>query len=104
MASRDKAMPSVAVIGCGRWGKNLVRNFASLGALAAVCDIDGDLAAKAASDSDMASVLYWPSATCCATQSPTSVVEWPIRPACKLSMYSVVHRMRARSMVSAASA
>ena len=50
MASRDKAMPSVAVIGCGRWGKNLVRNFASLGALAAVCDIDGDLAAQAASD------------------------------------------------------
>lgn len=30
--------PRVAVIGCGYWGKNLVRNFASLGALAAVCD------------------------------------------------------------------
>lgn len=32
---------SVAVIGCGYWGTNLVRNFASLGALGAVCDADG---------------------------------------------------------------
>jgi predicted dehydrogenase len=30
--------PSVAVVGCGYWGKNLVRNFNLLGALAAVCD------------------------------------------------------------------
>lgn len=29
---------SVAVVGCGYWGKNLVRNFERLGALAAVCD------------------------------------------------------------------
>lgn len=28
----------VAVIGCGYWGRNLVRNFAQLGALAMVCD------------------------------------------------------------------
>lgn len=28
----------IAVIGCGYWGKNLVRNMAELGALAAVCD------------------------------------------------------------------
>ena len=28
----------VAVIGCGAWGKNLVRNFYHLGALAMVCD------------------------------------------------------------------
>lgn len=30
--------PSVAVLGCGHWGKNLARNFAELGALAAVVD------------------------------------------------------------------
>lgn len=35
---------SVAVIGCGYWGKNLVRNFAQLGALAAVCDTDQETA------------------------------------------------------------
>jgi UDP-2-acetamido-3-amino-2,3-dideoxy-glucuronate N-acetyltransferase len=28
----------IAVVGCGYWGKNLVRNFYELGALAAVCD------------------------------------------------------------------
>lgn len=30
--------PGVAVVGCGYWGKNLVRNFNQLGALRAVCD------------------------------------------------------------------
>lgn len=30
--------PSVAVIGCGYWGKNLVRNFHELGALGAISD------------------------------------------------------------------
>jgi UDP-2-acetamido-3-amino-2,3-dideoxy-glucuronate N-acetyltransferase len=32
--------PSVGVIGCGYWGKNLVRNFHELGSLAAICDVD----------------------------------------------------------------
>lgn len=32
--------PKVAVIGCGYWGKNLVRNFHQLGALAAIYDTD----------------------------------------------------------------
>ncbi len=31
--------PRVAVVGCGYWGKNLVRNFYELGALACVCDV-----------------------------------------------------------------
>jgi len=34
----DVSSPSVAVIGSGYWGKNLVRNFAGLGALSVVCD------------------------------------------------------------------
>ena len=34
------APPKVAVIGCGHWGKNHVRNFHQLGALAAVSDTD----------------------------------------------------------------
>lgn len=33
-------LPKVAVIGCGNWGKNLVRNFAHLGALGVICDAD----------------------------------------------------------------
>ncbi|OAN55158.1 oxidoreductase [Magnetospirillum moscoviense] len=40
--------PRLAVIGCGYWGKNLVRNFAALGALEAVSDRDGALAARIA--------------------------------------------------------
>jgi predicted dehydrogenase len=32
------AKPHVAVVGCGYWGKNLVRNFHQLGTLALVCD------------------------------------------------------------------
>lgn len=32
-------MVNVAVIGCGYWGKNLVRNFHQLGALRLVCDV-----------------------------------------------------------------
>jgi predicted dehydrogenase len=31
-------MSKVTVLGCGYWGKNLVRNFHALGALGAVCD------------------------------------------------------------------
>jgi len=37
---------NIAVIGCGHWGKNLVRNFAEIGALAAVCDPDNKVAEK----------------------------------------------------------
>src|SRR5438105_5844603 len=41
MASREENCPvRVAAVGCGYWGKNLVRNFAELGALAAICDPD----------------------------------------------------------------
>jgi UDP-2-acetamido-3-amino-2,3-dideoxy-glucuronate N-acetyltransferase len=40
----NSSCPRVAVIGCGAWGKNLVRNFAELGALTAVCDSDKEKA------------------------------------------------------------
>ncbi len=33
---------NIAVVGCGYWGKNLVRNFYELKSLYAVCDIDKD--------------------------------------------------------------
>ena len=36
----ETARPKVAVLGAGYWGKNLVRNFATLGALAAIVDQD----------------------------------------------------------------
>jgi UDP-2-acetamido-3-amino-2,3-dideoxy-glucuronate N-acetyltransferase len=34
--------PKVAVVGCGAWGQNLVRNFAHLGALAIACDANAE--------------------------------------------------------------
>ena len=42
----DVPQVPVAVIGCGYWGKNLVRNFAELGVLAAICDPDQATAAN----------------------------------------------------------
>ena len=37
---------NIAVVGCGHWGKNLVRNFFELGSLASVCDPNTGLAQK----------------------------------------------------------
>ena len=34
---------NIAVVGCGHWGKNLVRNFYELGVLASICDPDIDI-------------------------------------------------------------
>jgi UDP-2-acetamido-3-amino-2,3-dideoxy-glucuronate N-acetyltransferase len=46
----SEADVKVAVVGCGYWGKNLVRNFAELGALGAVVDgrpeVAADMSAK----------------------------------------------------------
>lgn len=35
--------PSVALIGCGYWGRNLARVFHEIAALAAVCDVDAEV-------------------------------------------------------------
>jgi UDP-2-acetamido-3-amino-2,3-dideoxy-glucuronate N-acetyltransferase len=49
---------NIAVIGCGHWGKNLVRNFAELGILAAVCDPDTDLASLYAHQYHVANLSF----------------------------------------------
>lgn len=41
---------NVSVIGCGHWGKNLVRNFHALGALYSICDNTPEVAEKFAQD------------------------------------------------------
>lgn len=38
MTSQSITRPRVAVVGSGYWGRNLVRNFADLGALSMICD------------------------------------------------------------------
>ena len=40
------AEQKIAVIGCGLWGRNIVRNFYNLGVLKLVCDLDNDNIAK----------------------------------------------------------
>ncbi len=37
---------NIAVVGCGYWGKNLVRNFAELGALHTICDANAERLAQ----------------------------------------------------------
>lgn len=39
-------MKNIAVVGCGYWGKNLVRNFHKIGVLHTICDTDEKLLAK----------------------------------------------------------
>ena len=36
-------LPSLVVIGCGHWGKHLIRNFHQLNALKLICDKNEDL-------------------------------------------------------------
>lgn len=60
--SDESAAPQripVAVIGCGYWGKNLVRNFAELGSLAAVCDAN-EAAARALAERHDVPAWTWP--------------------------------------------
>ena len=40
---------NIAVVGCGLWGKNLVRNFYELGALSSICDPNSEIANQYAS-------------------------------------------------------
>ena len=48
----------VAVIGCGYWGKNLIRNFSELGALFAICDSDKELAKKVSDEFQIPSLGF----------------------------------------------
>jgi len=52
MSGKGKEV-GVAVIGCGHWGKNLVRNFSELGALVAVVDPREEIAEKFAKKYDV---------------------------------------------------
>jgi UDP-2-acetamido-3-amino-2,3-dideoxy-glucuronate N-acetyltransferase len=69
--------PRVAVVGMGYWGKNLVRNFYGLGALAAVCDSNASVEASCRSEypgvrfcQDFKSVLSDPGIAAVALATP----------------------------------
>jgi UDP-2-acetamido-3-amino-2,3-dideoxy-glucuronate N-acetyltransferase len=48
--STSKTDPKVAVVGMGYWGRNLVRNFHELGALALICDSDPSIETRCRQD------------------------------------------------------
>jgi UDP-2-acetamido-3-amino-2,3-dideoxy-glucuronate N-acetyltransferase len=72
------SQPKVAVIGSGYWGKNLVRVFHELGALACVCDTREDALAEAAAkysaatSTDLHKILSDPAVTAVAIAVPAA--------------------------------
>ena len=48
----------VAVIGCGNWGKNLIRVLHGLGSLAAICDLDSARSAQLSQQYDVPSLSF----------------------------------------------
>ncbi|EPY01735.1 Gfo/Idh/MocA family oxidoreductase [Magnetospirillum fulvum] len=68
----------VAVVGCGYWGKNLVRNLASLNVLGAVCDTNAGMAERQATEfgaraMDWSSVLSSPDLTAVVIAAPAAM-------------------------------
>jgi UDP-2-acetamido-3-amino-2,3-dideoxy-glucuronate N-acetyltransferase len=75
--SLKECKANVAVVGVGYWGKNLVRNFCDLGALAVLCDVDESVAATHIQRyagvrfySDFKTVLLDPSVTAVVVATP----------------------------------
>jgi UDP-2-acetamido-3-amino-2,3-dideoxy-glucuronate N-acetyltransferase len=73
----DGSSPKIAVIGMGSWGRNLVRNFHQIGALAAVCDSSDAAEALCATEypsvpfvRDFRAVLANPDITAVAVATP----------------------------------
>lgn len=53
------ASAKIAQVGCGYWGKNLVRNFAQIGALVAICDEAPAVAARISAEFSVPAAT-WP--------------------------------------------
>ena len=49
---------NISVVGCGHWGKNLVRNFSELGALASICDPSTEIANKYANEFNVENLSF----------------------------------------------
>lgn len=49
---------NIAVVGCGHWGKNLVRNFSELGSLRTICDPDQEIAKNISSQYEVNNSLF----------------------------------------------
>ena len=74
---------SVVVIGCGYWGKNLIRNFSEIGELSGVCDDDKLLASKFSEKYKVPSLSY---DEVLSSSSKAVVIAVPAKHHAKLSM------------------
>lgn len=84
-------MPNIAVVGTGYWGKNLVRNFAELGALHTICDTDMSTLQRF--------VPQWPQ-VCLATNF-SDVLHNPDIDAVAIAAPAVLHHALAKSALEA---
>ena len=69
---------NIAVVGCGHWGKNLVRNFSELGALVAVCDPNDELAKKYAKEHNVDNLSFTEIINCAAIEGVVLAVPAPL--------------------------
>jgi UDP-2-acetamido-3-amino-2,3-dideoxy-glucuronate N-acetyltransferase len=89
--STNTAKPAVAVVGMGYWGKNLVRNFHELGALAAICDSNQSV--EAACKRDYVNVRF--------CREFSSVLADPAIAAVALATPAVTHHEMAKAALEA---
>lgn len=80
---------NIAVIGCGHWGKNLVRNFAELGALSAVCDPNDQLAKTYATEYNVDNLSFTEILNSPAIEGVVLAVPAPIHASMALQVMSV---------------
>lgn len=84
---RARAMiPSVALVGCGQWGRNLARSFHTLGALRTICDENPTALEEAAA--------HYPGVRF--TGNVQEVLEDPGIQACVIAVPAVLHHALAR--------
>jgi UDP-2-acetamido-3-amino-2,3-dideoxy-glucuronate N-acetyltransferase len=69
---------NIAVVGCGHWGKNLVRNFSELGVLVAVCDPNDELAKTYAKEHNVDNLSFTEIINCAAIEGVVLAVPAPL--------------------------
>jgi predicted dehydrogenase len=93
---------TVACIGGGYWGKNLIRNFHALGALASICEVEGAKRERfraeypgVALTADVAQVLADPALAAVAIATPAETMPiWCAAPCSRTRMCSWKSRWR----------
>jgi len=81
----------VAVIGAGYWGKNLVRNFSSLGALAAICDEDAETLSRCSEEYPHARVFPAPAKVFASKNIDAVVIATPAETHYRLAKEAFLH-------------